>query len=60
MFYFLWHETAPRKYWDLHEIVNAHPEVLNDFDNPYWGSGGCITGGNPFMDIIAQMIIGYI
>jgi len=47
MFYFLWHETAPRKYWDLHEIVNAHPEVLNDFDNPYWGSGGMYYWGQP-------------
>lgn len=47
MFYFLWHETAPRKYWDLHEIVNAHPEVLNDFDNPYWGSGLMYYWGQP-------------
>lgn len=40
MFYFLWHEVAPRKNWDLSKIVAAHPEVLNDFDNPNWGSGG--------------------
>jgi len=39
MFYFLWHEVAPRKNWDLSKIVAAHPEVLNDFDNPNWGSG---------------------
>ena len=37
MFYFLWHEQAPTKAWDLHEIVSKHPEVLNDFDNPHWG-----------------------
>lgn len=37
MFYFLWHETAPAKYWDLSEIIPKHPEVLEDFDNPYWG-----------------------
>nr|WP_068887639.1 hypothetical protein [Pedobacter panaciterrae] len=47
MFYFLWHETAPRKYWDLNEIVSAHPEVLNDFNNPYWGSGGMYYWGQP-------------
>lgn len=47
MFYFLWHETAPRKYWDLNKIVSAHPEVLNDFNNPYWGSGGMYYWGEP-------------
>ena len=47
MFYFLWHETAPKKYWDLNEIVPNHPEVLNDFNNPYWGSGGMYYWGKP-------------
>jgi len=40
MFYFLWHESAPGKAWDLHEIVSKHPEVLEDFKNPNWGVPG--------------------
>lgn len=47
MFYFLWHETAPTKYWDLSEIIPNHPEVLEDFDNPYWGGGGMYYWGKP-------------
>jgi len=47
MFYFLWHDTAPKKYWDLSEIVSNPPEVLNDFNNPYWGSGGMYYWGKP-------------
>ncbi|MHB1179833.1 MAG: hypothetical protein ACYCZO_16075 [Daejeonella sp.] len=47
MFYFLWHDTAPKKYWDLSEIVPNHPEVLNDFKNPYWGGGGMYYWGKP-------------
>jgi hypothetical protein len=47
MFYFLWHNTASRKYWDLNEIVPSHPEVLNDFNNPYWGNGGSYYWGKP-------------
>ena len=38
MFYFLWHDVAPGKAWDLHEIVARHPEVLGDFNNPNWGT----------------------
>ena len=47
VFYFLWMESAPRNYWDLSEIVAAHPEVLEDFNNPYWGSGGMYYWGQP-------------
>ncbi|GAA4316146.1 hypothetical protein [Compostibacter hankyongensis] len=47
VFYFLWQDKAPRKYWDLSKIVSAHPEVLNDFDNPYWGGGGMYYWGEP-------------
>jgi len=47
LFYFLWHDTAPKKYWDLSEIVTNHPEVLNDFDNPFWGGGGMYYWGKP-------------
>lgn len=39
LFYFLWQDSAHQKYWDLNEIVPNHPEVLNDFKNPYWGIG---------------------
>lgn len=39
MFYFLWHDVAPATYWDLSEIIPNHPEVLEDFDNVYWGGG---------------------
>ena len=43
LFYFLWQgdkssRTSPR-YWNLPEIVEQHPEVLYDFDNPNWGGG---------------------
>ncbi|MFD1140910.1 hypothetical protein ACFQ4C_07315 [Larkinella insperata] len=37
MFYFLWHDVAPARAWDLNEIVSRHPEVLDDFDHPHWG-----------------------
>ena len=38
IFYFLWqgHRTA-ENYWDLSEIVANHPEVLQDYDNKFWG-----------------------
>ena len=55
MFYFLWHDVAPGKSWDLHEIVSKHPEVLNDFDNPYWGVFGKDVG----MYYWGQPIYGY-
>ncbi|MDR1517457.1 MAG: hypothetical protein LBS52_05085 [Dysgonamonadaceae bacterium] len=42
LFYFLWQgDTASKTsetHWDLSKIVPQHPEVLNDFDNPAWGS----------------------
>ena len=47
VFYFLWMESAPQNYWDLSEIIAAHPEVLEDFDNEYWGSGGMYYWGKP-------------
>lgn len=47
MFYFLWHEVAPTRYWDLSEIIPNHPEVLEDFDNPNWGGGGMYYWGKP-------------
>ena len=47
VFYFLWMESAPQNYWDLSEIIAAHPEVLEDYNNPYWGSGGMYYWGKP-------------
>src|SRR5699024_2397933 len=32
---------------DLSKIVSNHPEVLNDFDNHYWGGGGMYYWGKP-------------
>lgn len=42
MFYFLWQgdnasKTSEIK-WDLSKIIPQHPEVLEDRDNPNWGS----------------------
>ncbi|MDP4188467.1 MAG: hypothetical protein Q8905_10495 [Bacteroidota bacterium] len=38
LFYFLWQGgNTAQNYWDLSEIVANHPEVLEDYDNPYWG-----------------------
>lgn len=56
MFYFLWHDVAPATYWDLNEIVPKHPEVLEDFDNPYWGGD---KSGRVGMYYWGQPIYGY-
>ena len=46
MFYFLTHgDGTAEDYWDLNEIVPNHPEVLNDYDNPYWGTPVYYEGG---------------
>lgn len=41
MFYFLWmgHSSSATatKYCDLTKIVAAHPSVLNNYTDPYWG-----------------------
>lgn len=48
LFYFLWQgQGTSAKYWDLSKIVCEHPEVLNNFDDPYWGSGGMYYWGRP-------------
>lgn len=48
VFYFLWQGTGTSAdYWDLSKIVANHPEVLNDFDSPYWGGGGMYYWGEP-------------
>ena len=41
IFYFLWQgDKTAENYWDLSEIVAKHPEVLEDYDNEYWGQPG--------------------
>lgn len=57
IFYFLWHDVAPARAWDLHEIVSRHPEVLDDFDNPNWGGGA--GGDGTGMYYWGQPIYGY-
>jgi len=50
IFYFLWQgDRTSQNYWDLSEIVPNHPEVLEDFDNQYWGSanGAAYFWGKP-------------
>ncbi|TAN18589.1 MAG: hypothetical protein EPN37_04925 [Chitinophagaceae bacterium] len=48
LFYFLWQgQGTSAKFWDLNKIVCEHPEVLNNFDNPFWGSGGMYYWGRP-------------
>lgn len=56
MFYFLWHDVAPGKAWDLNEIVTKHPEVLEDFDHPNWGGD---PKNNVGMYYWGQPIYGY-
>jgi hypothetical protein len=38
IFYHLNHgDRTAEDYWDLSKIIPNHPEVLNDYDSPYWG-----------------------
>ena len=46
MFYFLTHgDGTAEDYWDLSEIIPNHPEVLEDYDNPFWGKPVYYEGG---------------
>lgn len=54
IFYFLWQgdnaSKTSEKYWDLTEIIPNHPEVLENFSDPNWGStsvGGYYFWGKP-------------
>lgn len=48
IFYFLWQgEGTSGNSWDLSEIVPNHPEVLQDFHNEFWGTGGMYFWGKP-------------
>lgn len=44
MFYFLWQgdksSKTSKNSWDLSKLIPQHPEVLEDKDNPNWGSTG--------------------
>ena len=42
IFYHLNHgDRTAKEYCDLSEIISNHPEVLNDYNNPYWGKPDC-------------------
>ena len=46
VFYFLTHgDGTAEDYWDLSEIIPNHPEVLNDYNNAYWGKPVYYEGG---------------
>jgi len=46
LFYFLTHgDGTAEEYWDLSQIVPQHPEVLEDYDHPYWGTPVYYPGG---------------
>jgi len=49
IFYFLWQGPAniSGNYWDLSEIISNHPEVLEDHNSPFWGTGGYYYWGKP-------------
>ncbi|MDP4204960.1 MAG: hypothetical protein Q8859_03080 [Bacteroidota bacterium] len=51
IFYFLWQgdsgSPTSQNYWDLSEIVSNHPEVLQDHNNQFWGTGGYYFWGKP-------------
>lgn len=60
IFYFLWQGDATAEtYWDLSEIVANHPEVLEDYDNSYWGTPVYKPGGPVGMYFWGKPIYGY-
>jgi hypothetical protein len=60
IFYFLWHGgQIAEDYWDLSEIIARHPEVLEDFDNPFWGQPVYKKGGAVAMYYWGKPIYGY-
>lgn len=60
IFYFLWQgDGTAETYWDLSEIVTNHPEVLEDYDNPYWGTPVYKPGGPVGMYFWGKPIYGY-
>ena len=60
IFYFLWQgDNTAENYWDLSEIVSNHPEVLEDYDNPYWGLPVYHPGGPVGMYFWGKPVYGY-
>ncbi|HWS00115.1 MAG TPA: hypothetical protein VN249_05830, partial [Prolixibacteraceae bacterium] len=60
LFYFLWQgDQTAETYWDLSEIIANHPEVLEDYDNPYWGTPVYKKGGPVGMYFWGKPIYGY-
>lgn len=60
VFYFLWQgDDTAEEYWDLSEIVPNHPEVLEDYDNPFWGKPVYRPGGKVGMYFWGKPIYGY-
>jgi len=60
IFYFLWQgDQTAENYWDLSEIVANHPEVLEDYDNDYWGKPVYKPGGPVGMYFWGKPIYGY-
>jgi len=60
IFYFLWQgDDTAEDYWDLSEIVPNHPEVLEDYDNKFWGKPVYKPGGKVGMYFWGKPIYGY-
>jgi hypothetical protein len=60
IFYFLWQgDGTAENYWDLSEIVANHPEVLEDYDSPYWGLPVYRPGGSVGTYFWGKPVYGY-
>ena len=60
LFYFLWQgDDTAQNYWDLSEIIAKHPEVLEDYDNDFWGKPVYKPGGPVGMYFWGKPIYGY-
>ncbi len=60
IFYFLWQgDQTAENFWDLSEIIASHPEVLEDYDNPFWGLPVYYPGGPVGMYFWGKPIYGY-
>lgn len=60
IFYFLWQgDQTAENYWDLSEIIANHPEVLEDYDNEFWGKPVYKKGGQVGMYFWGKPVYGY-
>ncbi|MEN8155756.1 MAG: FlgD immunoglobulin-like domain containing protein [Bacteroidota bacterium] len=63
LFYWTWHSGHSQnpyyKAFDLSKIIDGHPEMVNDFDNPLWapygGEGGLFFWTEPLFDFYDGM-----